>query len=229
MPSERKTRTYDASGRRAAAEQTRARVLAAARELFVDQGYAATSVSEIARSAGVSVDTVYATVGRKPQLLLTVVDMVLASSPRPLPASERDYVRAIRSASTAHDMLATYAVALARLMPTVSPLLLALRDAALTDAECARTWSHVVERRARNMLDLAADLRATGDLRDDLDDQDVADLVWSTNSPEFYAAWISRGRSPDDYAATLTDLWSRALIARNVEAPVDPGPHRPSE
>lgn len=213
MPTQRKTRTYDGSQRRAAAEQTRERVIGAARVLFVERGYAATPVSEIAQAAGVSVDTVYATAGRKPQLLLTVVDMVLASSPRPLPAAERDYVRAVRGADSARDKLATYAAALARLMPTVAPLLLALRDAGLTDADCADTWQHVVERRARNMLDLAADLRATGQVRDDLGDQQVADLIWSTNSPEWFTAYTSRGRSPEQYAETLADLWTRTLLA----------------
>ncbi|CAM3649956.1 TetR/AcrR family transcriptional regulator [Nocardioides zeicaulis] len=213
MPTQRKTRTYDASARRAAAEQTRERVLAAARDLFVAGGYAATSVSEIARQAEVSVDTVYAAVGRKPQLLLTVVDMVLASSTQPLPATERDYVQEIRRAEGARRKLETYAAALARLMPTISPLLLALRDAGLTDPECAAAWRHITERRARNMLDLAADLRVTGEVRDDLTDQDVADLVWSTNSPEWFAAYCSRGRTPEQYAATLGDLWSRTLLA----------------
>ena len=213
MPTQRKTRTYDASARRAAAEQTRERVLAAARDLFVAGGYAATSVSDIARQAEVSVDTVYAAVGRKPQLLLTVVDMVLASSSQPLPATQRDYVQEIRRAEGARLKLETYAAALARLMPTISPLLLALRDAGLTDPECATAWRHITERRAINMLDLAADLRVTGEVRADLTDQDVADLVWSTNSPEWFAAYISRGRTPEQYAATLADLWARALLA----------------
>ena len=212
MPTQRKTRTYDASARRAAAEQTRERVLAAARDLFVAGGYAATSVSDIARQAEVSVDTVYAAVGRKPQLLLTVVDMVLASSSQPLPATQRDYVQEIRLAEGARRKLETYAAALARLMPTISPLLLALRDAGLTDPECAAAWRHITERRATNMLDLAADLRVTGEVRADLTDQDVADLVWSTNSPEWFAAYVSRGRTPEQYAATLADLWTRTLL-----------------
>jgi AcrR family transcriptional regulator len=212
VSTQRKTRTYDGSARRASAVRTRERVLAAARELFVERGYAATSVGDIAAAAQVSVDTVYATVGRKPQILLTVVDMVLASSTRPLPAAERDYVRAVREAESAVAKLTTYAAALARLMPTVSPLLLALRDAGLGDAECAATWEHVVERRAANMLLLAGELRATGAVRADLADQDVADLIWSTNSPEWFAAYTSRGRSTDDYARTLADLWTRTIL-----------------
>ena len=213
MPERSKTRKYDASARRAAAEQTRDRVLAAAKELFVAQGYAATSVAAIAQRAGVSVDTVYATVGRKPRLVLTVVDMVLAGSSRPKPAEERDYVQAIRAAPDAAQKIRTYADALGRLLPTVAPLLLALRDAGQSDPECRAAYKHVSERRAANMLLFAADLRATGELREDLDDQDVADLVWSTNSPEWFAAWTSRGHDPASYADTLTDLWTRTLLA----------------
>ena len=145
---------------------------------------------------------------------IVVKDMVLASSARPLPADERDYVRAVREAGSAVAKLTTYAAALARLMPTLSPLLLALRDAGLTDPECAASWEHVVERRATNMLVLAGELRATGSVREDLDDQRVADLIWSTDNPEWFAAFTSRGRSTDDYAATLADLWARTLLVR---------------
>ena len=213
MPGERKTRTYDASARRAAAEQTRSRLLTSARDLFVAQGYAQTSVTEIATQAGVSVDTVYASVGRKPTLLLTVVDMLLAGSAVPQDAENRAYVKEVRAASSAGSKIHTYAAALARLMPTVAPLLLALRDAALTDEECRAAWERVTQRRADNMLLFAADLRATGELRDDLSDRQVADIVWSTNSPEWFSLMSSRGYDPDDYAETLTDLWSRTLLA----------------
>jgi AcrR family transcriptional regulator len=212
VPDSSKTRKYDASARRAAAEQTRDRVLAAARDLFVSQGYAATSVAQIASQAGVSVDTVYATVGRKPRLVLTVVDMVLASSARPQPAQERDYVKAIEATESARDKITTYADALGRLMPTVAPLLLALRDAGLADPECRATWEHVSERRAANMLLFAAGLRGTGEVREDLTDQDVADLVWSTGGPEWFTAWTSRGHDPSSYSRTLADLWARTLL-----------------
>lgn len=212
VPTDRKPRKYDASARQAAAERTRTNVLAAARELFTSQGYAQTSVAEVARRADVAVDTVYAAVGRKPRLLLAVVDTVLAESSQPKPAEERDYVKEVRAASTARARITTYADALGRLMPTVAPLLLALRDAGPTDPECRATYEHVVERRAANMLLFAADLRETGKLREDLSDQDVADLVWTTNSPEWFTLYVSRGRGPAEYAATLADLWTRTLL-----------------
>lgn len=76
---------------------------------------AGTPVAEIARAAGVSVDTLYETVGLKPQLLLAVHDMELAGADAPVEAERRDYVRAIRAAPTAAAKITTYAEALARL------------------------------------------------------------------------------------------------------------------
>lgn len=213
VPTPRKPRTYDASARRTAAEGTRLRVLSAARHLFLTQGYAATSVARIARQATVSVDTVYATVGRKPDLMLAVHDMVLASSSAPLPAGQRDYVVAVREAPSARVKIELYAAAMSRLLPTTTPLMNALADAGASDSRCLAMWNSINERRAANMLLFAADLRATGELRDDLTDQRVADLVWSMNSPAFFGLHATRGATPEEFGALLADVWTRTLLA----------------
>lgn len=207
-----KTRKYDGTGRRAAAESTRGEVLRSARELFARRGYATTAVSAIADGAGVSVDTVYASVGRKPQLLLAVHDMALAGGEDPVAAERRDYVQAIRAAGSAAAKIRVYADALGRVLPDSVPLMNALREAGSTDPECKRVCDSVNERRAANMLLFAADLRTTGELREDLDDQQVADLVWSMNSPEYFTLFTSRGRSHADYAAMLVEVWTRVLL-----------------
>lgn len=207
-----KKRRYDASGRRAAAEQTRIRVLRAARELFTARGYAGTSVADIARAAGTSVDTLYASVGRKPQLLLAVHDMELAGGDAPVDAEQRDYVKTIREATTASDKIATYADALGRLLPRTVPLLDSLRTAGQTDPACREVYRAVSERRAANMRLFAADLRSTGEVREDLDDDDVADLVWSMNGPDYYLLMRSRGRTPEQYAAVVREVWTRTLL-----------------
>ena len=206
-------RSYDASRRRAAAERTRLGILAAARDLFTEGGYAATSVQEVARRAGVSVDTVYASVGRKPQLLLAVHDMALAEGPAPVPAEQRGYVRAMQAAPTLAAKVATYAAALARVLPHTVPIMNALREAGATDPGCAAQHAELTERRAANMRLLAADLRSTGEVRADLDDDAVADLVWSLNSPEWFGLVTSRGRSPEQYASILADVLVRTLRA----------------
>jgi hypothetical protein len=167
-------------------------------------------VAEIAGRAGVAVDTVYASVGRKPQLLLAVHDMTLAEGDEPVPALQRDYVRAVREARGAQAKLVVYAEALGRILPRTVPLAEALRTAGREDAECRRTWEQLDARRAANMRLLAADLRGTGELRADLDDDAVADLLWSMNSPEYFRLVTSRGR---DYAAWVADVWTRTLLA----------------
>jgi AcrR family transcriptional regulator len=212
MPEGVNKRKYDASRRRAAAELTRAAVLRAARELFTSRGYAGTSVAEIARVAGVSVDTLYETVGRKPQLLLAVHDMVLAGADVPVDAEQRDYVKQVRAAPTASAKITAYTEALARLLPRTVPLLDSLRAAGETDAACREVYDAVRERRAANMRLFAADLRATGELRDDLDDHAIADLVWSMNSPEYFLLIRSRGRTAEQYAAMVRDVWIQTLL-----------------
>jgi AcrR family transcriptional regulator len=206
------SRSYDASRRRAAAERTRLAILAAAGELFAEGGYAATSVQAVAERAQVAVDTVYAAVGRKPQLLLAVHDMVLADGPAPVPAEQRDYVRAVRAAPTAAAKLRTYAEAMSRVLPGTVPIMNALREAGSSDPDCAAQYRLISERRAANMRLLAADLRSTGELRDDLTDELVADLVWSLNSPEWFTLVTSRRRSPEEYGDLLADVLCRTLL-----------------
>jgi AcrR family transcriptional regulator len=212
VPKQVKTRSYRSPQRREQALATRLSVLAAARELLQDKGYAATTVAEIARLAGVSVDTVYASVGRKPELVLAVIDMVLGGTDQPVPADQRDYVQAIGAQPTARGKIEVYAAAVARLIPRTAPLQEALRKAGETDADCAATWQHLVSRRAANMRGFAAELRATGELRDDMPDEDVADLVWSTNATEYWLLLDQRGWTPARYEALLVSVWSRTLL-----------------
>lgn len=205
-------RRYDAPRRRAAAERTRARILEASGALFREQGYEPTTVAQIAERAGVSVDTVYAAAGRKPQLVRLVIDDLLSEGRGPVGAEQRGYVEQIRAAEGAGAKLEVYAAALARLHPQVAPLVEALRDAGRTDDDCRQAWRELVERRATNMRTFAADLRSTGELREDLDDAAVGDVVWATNSPEYFLLLASRGWSPERYRRHLADLWSRLLL-----------------
>lgn len=213
MPDSVKTRSYRSRLRAEKAAETRRAVLAAARDLFHETGYAGTSVGQIAARAGVAVDTVYTSVGRKPQLLLAVIDMALGSADEPVPAEERAYVRAIRAAGSAAEKIAVYASALGELLPRTAPLLEALREAAAGDPGCAAVRDELNARRAANMRLFAGDLRATGQLRVDLSDDEVADLVWSMNSVEYFGLLSARGWTPEAYAGLLRDVWTRTLLA----------------
>ncbi|GAB3590422.1 TetR/AcrR family transcriptional regulator [Angustibacter peucedani] len=214
-----KTRTYRSPQRAEQAAGTRRAVLQAAHARFTADGYAGTTVAQVARDAGVAVDTVYAAVGRKPQLVLALVDEALAGHDPGRPAdvptasAERDYVREMQAAPDARSKLAVYAAAIAARHQRVVPLVAVLRQAAASDPAAAEVLAGLGERRAANMRLLARDLRSTGEVRPDLDDDRVADLVWSTNAPEFYELLTARGLGPDEVERLLLDLWTRVLLA----------------
>ena len=206
-------RRYHSPRRLEQAAATRHAVLTAARELFVDNGYTATTVTEIAQRAGVSVDTVYATVGRKPALLRELVETAISGTEQAVPADQRDYVARMRAADSAQDMITIYAHAITAIQQRLAPVFLALRDAAGTDPDCAALWTEIAERRAANMRRLAADLRTKGGLRSDLSDDRVADIIWSMNSSEYWVLLVrERSWTADQFADWLVDAWSRLLL-----------------
>ncbi len=206
-------RGYHSPRRVEQAAATRHAVLAAARELFASNGYSATTIAEIASLARVSVDTIYATVGRKPALLRELVETAISGTDQAVPADKRDYVIRIGEASTAVDKLTIYAHAITAIQERMAPVFLALRDAATSDTECAELWTQITERRATNMRRFATDLRSTGELRDDLTDDQVADIVWTMNSAEYWDLIVrERGWTPAQFTEWLIDAWPRLLL-----------------
>jgi AcrR family transcriptional regulator len=213
MTDEVKTRRYDSSRRQTAAAERRRRILEAASVLFRTDGYGATTVAAIAERAGVAPDTVYASVGPKPRLFRELVEMALSGTTHPVEGQDRDYAVRMRAEPSAAAKLAVYAEAVTALQGRVAPLFLVLREAAAAHPELDTMWRGITERRARNMRMLAADLAQTGALRPDLTVDEVADVVWTMNSSEYYAMLVlDRGWTPERFARWLHDAWCRLLL-----------------
>lgn len=209
-------RSYDSEQRRAQSEATRQRILVTARALIIERGYRGATIAELARRAGVHVDTIYELVGRKPVILRELVERAISGTDRPLDPFERDYVQQITAEPDAGRKLDLYAAAMRRILARLAPLFLALRDASATDPEAAQVWSQISERRAANMRLLAADLLATGQLRDSLSIDEVADSIWATNSPDLHRLLVEdRGWSPDHYQDWLANSWRRLFLAES--------------
>ncbi|MEO8661129.1 MAG: TetR family transcriptional regulator [Bryobacteraceae bacterium] len=207
-------RAYDSSARREAALATRQSILDAARQVFLEKGYAAATMPAIARAAGIAIDTVYATVGKKPSLFRLLVEMAISGTDSAVPAEERDYVRAIRAETDAGRKLQIYAAALRSIQSRLAPLFRVLQGAAPLDPELDALWQDFSQRRAENMRLLAKDLAATGRLRAGVSVSQAADIIWSMNSPEFYLLLVEqRGWSPQEFEHWLADAWIRLLLA----------------
>lgn len=208
-----KKRPYDSPSRKHAARLTRQSILDAARRVFLEKGYAASTMPAIAQVAGVALDTVYAAVGKKPALFRLLIETATSGGDRPLPPEERDYVQAIRAEKDAAQKLRIYAAALRRIQERLAPLFRVLQGAAPLDPELAALWQSIAQRRAKNMRLFAADLAATGRLRAHLSVAQVADIIWSMNSPEFYLLLVEqRGWSPESFELWLADAWIRLLL-----------------
>jgi AcrR family transcriptional regulator len=206
-------RKYDSTSRSEAAKTTRELILNSACAIFLEKGYAAATMPAIAAAAGTALDTVYATVGKKPALFRLLIEMAISGSDRAVPAEERDYVRAIRAETDAARKLQLYAAALGRIQPRLAPLIRVLQGAASLDSELGALWQTISQRRADNMRLLAKDLGATGRLRAGLSESKAADIIWSMNSPEFYLLLVEqRGWSTEEYAGWLGDAWIQLLL-----------------
>ena len=210
MPSPVKRR-YDTTRRRQGAARTRAAILDAARQLFAERGYTATPMTAIAELAGVALDTVYASVGRKPELARLMIETAISGTDQAIPAEQRDYVRAIQAAPDAETKIAIYAAAVAAIASRLALVLGIIQQAAPAEPELAALWYEIAERRAVNMRLFVADLAAVTPLR--IDPGEAADIVWATNAAELYQLLVGqRGWSPQRYERFLNDTWRRLLL-----------------
>jgi AcrR family transcriptional regulator len=205
-----RARAYRSPLREEAARRTRLEILEAGRRVLVARGYAAMTMQAVAEEAGVALDTVYASVGRKPKLVALLIETAISGTDQALPPEERDYVQRIQVATTAREKLRIYVAALERILPRLGPVVRAIQGVASTEPELAELWRSIAGRRARNMQLFAEDLLATGELRDGLTVSAVADVLWAMNAPEMYALFVEdRGWSPHEYAVWLADAWER--------------------
>ena len=213
MPEPVKHSAYDNAARQAQSRVTRQRILGAARALMLERGYRATTISEIARRAGVHLDTVYELVGRKPVLLRELIEQSISGTDQAVVAEEREYVRAIQAEPDPARKLTLYAHAIREVQARMALLFLALRDAATTEPDAYEVWRQISDRRAANMRKLVRDLRQADGLRQGLSVADAADIIWATNSPELYVLLTAeRNWTADHYENWLAETWCRLLL-----------------
>ena len=206
-------RRYDNSSRRQRSAATRQVVVDCARALFLEHGYRATTVAAVAEAAGVSVDTVYTLVGRKPVLLRELIEQAISGTDRAVVAEERNYVQAVLAEPDPRRKLAMYARAIRHIQRRMAPLYLALRDASSTEPEAREVWQEISDRRAANMRKLVRDVGSAGGLRPGLSVDEAADVVWATNSAELYVLLTGdRGWAPARYERWLADTWCQLLL-----------------
>lgn len=203
-------RAYDARGRRSQAEANRRAVLAVAREMFIERGYAKVSIAAVAKAADVSPETIYKTIGPKPALLKAVSDVAIAGDDEPVALEAREFIRRTIAEPDPVIKVDRYATLIATSQPRFAPISRLARQAAMTDADAAEVWATMNAERLTGATRFSAHLHENGLLRNDITVEAARDIVWTYNSLELYELLVlNRGWSLDDYR----DFISKALIA----------------
>ena len=200
--------------RQAMAGQTRRDILQTARRLFARQGYAATSVTDIAREAGVAVQTIYARLGSKRGMLMALIDLIDEE------ADAGALAAGIRAAGNPQDALAAEVRLTRVFQERCGDIIGALFAAAAVEPDLAAAVAEG-QRRHRDGARLAvARITELGGLRENLAPERAAALIAIATTHE---AWRelrhSYGLSWDDAEALLCDTLGRAMLTTNPAPP----------
>jgi AcrR family transcriptional regulator len=207
-------RRYDTSRRQEQARENRRRILAAASGLFREKGYAGTAMPEVAKVAGVAVQTVYKAFANKATLLKAVFDVTVAGDDEDVPIAGRDFIAEIQAEPDAVRKIELYLDHLVGGAPTVSPVQLLARDAAAVDPAAAQVWAQMRQEMLMAMTYFSADLMATGQVKPGLTADDVRDILWTYHGPEQYELLcLERGWPPERYGKFLRDAMIAAVLA----------------
>jgi AcrR family transcriptional regulator len=214
-------RRYESPHRREQAAGTRRKVVEAAQALFLERGYAATTMAEIARAAGVVVETVYRSFGSKASLFGAVVEAALAGGfeRSEVAVEDRPAIAAMIAESDPRRQVAMYAATQPGIHRRAGPLLRAVRDAAAIDAEVARVWAELEDQRYAGQARMAGLLASRGALREGLTVEGAADRIWVLSSLALHDLLVvERGWSPDDYERWLSEAMTRELLENQPHA-----------
>lgn len=193
-------RRYESPRRRLQAEATRRDILAAAQRLFERQGYATTTMAEIAEAAGVALKTVYLAFETKSGLLRTLWNLLLRGDESDRPVAERDWYIAVLEEEHPERGLRLNAHNSATGKRRISGILEVIRNAAAVDDEIAALWQRIQTEYRANQRAIVERLAQRGDLNPDLDVDRATDILWTINHPNTWQLLVvDRGWTPDQY------------------------------
>ena len=206
-------RRYDSTRRQAQAGHTRIGVIDAARRLFLERGFAATTMPAVAADAGVSVQTVYKVFGSKARLAKSVFDTSMAGDDEPETMLERPALASVRDEPDPRRMFQLYGEFLAVVAPRHVPIQLVIRDAAGSDPTRA-VWDELQAERLRGMSMFAEAFARTRPLREPASPSRARDVLWTYNSAEVFELLVlQRGWAPKRYGRWVADALIAALLA----------------
>jgi AcrR family transcriptional regulator len=214
----RTSRPHEGAARQARTRRTRAAVGEAARALFLERGYAATTIEAISDHSDTPQATVYRLFSSKLGILKAVLDVSVAGDHEAVAMADRPQVHALLEDRDPNKQLAGFAALLRELMARAAPVHRILADAARSDEEAASLLAEIARQRQEGQRRIAHSLARSGALRPGLRERDAADIIHALASPEVYGLLVlGRGWSGERYERWLTGILSDQLLS-----PADP-------
>lgn len=207
----KRVRTYDSTRRREQAQETQRAVLRAAHDLFVERGYGRTTIADIARAAGVSPETIYATFRNKATVLHRVWDVTIGGDDRDVVFHERPEIQAMMAEPDLSERLRMQARFYARTARRISRLVLAVQGAAASEPAAADMLAEMGRQRLEGMTVMAHHAAATGQLA--VTEKECRDVVWAmTDGSLWHRLVVERGWSDERFADWLGRAWAAVLV-----------------
>ena len=196
------------------AAETRRRIVDAATHLFLRQGYAATSINAIAAAAGVAVQTVYATMRTKRDILETVIQLTVRGEEDEVSLAESASWREMEAEAAPRQKLAKFVRIHREICEREAGLFVVLEMAAAVDAEIEPLLRDKERYRYEDQRRVARSLGRQGELRAGVSIRKAADIIWALASERVYLALVQeRGWSVKQYEAWLTDQLVGGLLS----------------
>jgi AcrR family transcriptional regulator len=205
----------DGRGGQARTRLARAAVVQAARTLFLDRGYAATTIEAISDLADVPPATVYRLFSSKLGILKALLDVSIAGDDEAVPLPDRANARALFAGADPERQLSGFASICREINSRSAIVYRILVSAAGSDPEAAALLAEYTQERQKGQGQIAWSLARAGELQPKLKERDAADIIHALMSPEVYRLLVcDRGWHPDRY-----EQWLKATLIHQLLPP----------
>jgi AcrR family transcriptional regulator len=189
-------------------------VIGAARTLFLERGYGATTIDAISASSDVPSATVYRLFASKRGILKALLDVSIVGDDDQVPMAERPHIESILTDPNPKSAVASFVNVAAEVNARTSAIYRILVSAAAFDADAASLLDELTRQRQQGQGLVARALARRRALRRAMSERDAGDIIHALVSPEVYKLLVvDRGWSPERYESWLTDMLVNQLLA----------------
>jgi TetR/AcrR family transcriptional regulator, regulator of autoinduction and epiphytic fitness len=189
-------------------------VVDAARRLFLERGYGATTIEAISELSDVPPATVYRLFSSKRGILKALLDVSIVGDDEAVAMADRAPVRPLLADPDPTSQLAGFVVIAAQINSRTAAIYRILVSAAASDPDAAGLLHELTRQRQEGQGRIARSLARTRALRPKLRERDAGDIIHALLSPEVYGLLVvDRGWPPERYEAWLTQMLVDQLVA----------------